>query len=120
MIVRLEALAAELAARGWSASVHAAGGREPSLHVRNPHPGAAALSEHVYVPQQRLLARHHRTPGHPVARAARRTGQIAVMAGGRFRDQDGSRSLAAAKWRGGCPVRVPGERGFHDGCDFGG
>jgi hypothetical protein len=47
-IVRLDALAAELAARGWTARVCAPPSRAPSLYARNPEPGAAALSEHIY------------------------------------------------------------------------
>ncbi|HUZ25587.1 MAG TPA: hypothetical protein VMV07_17655 [Streptosporangiaceae bacterium] len=45
---RLEALAAELTARGWAARLHTPPGRPPSLHTHNPEPGAAALAEHVY------------------------------------------------------------------------
>jgi hypothetical protein len=45
---RLDALADELAALGWTTQLHAAPGRTPSLHARNPEPGAAALSEHIY------------------------------------------------------------------------
>jgi hypothetical protein len=48
VIARLEDLAAELAARGWTARVHAPRGQIPSLHARNPEPGASALSEHIY------------------------------------------------------------------------
>jgi hypothetical protein len=47
-IARLDALAAELAAHGWTTRLHAQRGRAPSLHARNPEPGAAALSEHIY------------------------------------------------------------------------
>lgn len=47
-IGRLDALADALAAHGWAARVHAPRGRMPSLHARNPEPGAAALSEHIY------------------------------------------------------------------------
>lgn len=47
-IARLEALATELAARGWISRVHAPQGRPPSLHTRNPELGAAALSEYIY------------------------------------------------------------------------
>ena len=48
VIVRLDALAAELAALGWASAVRAPHGRVPSLHARNPEPGAAALSEDIY------------------------------------------------------------------------
>lgn len=54
-IARLEALATELAARGWTTRLHAPRGQSPSLHTRNPEPGAAALSEHIYA--------HPRTDG---------------------------------------------------------
>lgn len=47
-IARLDALAAELSAHGWTTRVHAPAGRNPSLHARNPEPGAVALSEHIY------------------------------------------------------------------------
>ena len=47
-ITRLEALAAEIAARGWTTRVDATRGRPPSLLAQNPEPGAAALSEHIY------------------------------------------------------------------------
>lgn len=42
------ALAAELTAHGWTTRLHAPHGRTPTLHARNPEPGAAALSEHIY------------------------------------------------------------------------
>ncbi len=45
---RLDALAAELAARGWTSRLDTPPGRTPSLYARNPEPGAAMLSEHVY------------------------------------------------------------------------
>jgi len=48
MITRLDALAAALTAHGWTARLHAPRGRTPSLHARNPEPGAAALSEDIY------------------------------------------------------------------------
>lgn len=44
----LSALAAELEAYGWSASLQAKRGGAPSLHARNPVPGAGALSEHIH------------------------------------------------------------------------
>jgi hypothetical protein len=47
-VTRLEALAAELNARGWRAWVDASPGGPPRLHARNPEPSAAALSEQVY------------------------------------------------------------------------
>jgi hypothetical protein len=47
-ITRLEALAAELDARGWPAWVDTPSGQPPRLHARNPEPGAAALNEQVY------------------------------------------------------------------------
>ena len=43
----LEALAGELAARGWIVRLHATG-RLPRLYVRNPAPGAGGLSEYIY------------------------------------------------------------------------
>lgn len=48
MIARLNVLAAELAAQGWTARLSTPRGRPPSLHAVNPEPGAAALSEHIY------------------------------------------------------------------------
>jgi hypothetical protein len=48
MIARLSALAAELAAQGWTARLSTPRGRAPSLHALNPEPGAAALSEYIY------------------------------------------------------------------------
>ena len=48
MTARLEALATQLAVHGWAARLDAPPGRVPSLHARNPAPGAAALSEHIY------------------------------------------------------------------------
>jgi hypothetical protein len=45
---RLDALAAELAGHGWSASVQAPRGGLPRLLARNPVPGARALSETVH------------------------------------------------------------------------
>jgi hypothetical protein len=47
-VTHLEALAAELAARGWPARLDAPPGRLPSLHAANPEPGAAALAEYIY------------------------------------------------------------------------
>ena len=47
-IARLDALAAELAAHGWTTRLDAMSGRIPSLLARNPTPGATALSEHIY------------------------------------------------------------------------
>ncbi|HUY48670.1 MAG TPA: hypothetical protein VMV92_23625 [Streptosporangiaceae bacterium] len=47
-ITRLNTLAAELAARGWPTRLDVPAGRAPSLHTRNPEPGAAALSEDIY------------------------------------------------------------------------
>src|SRR5215471_6598458 len=44
----LEALGEELSSFGWTARVHAPSGKPPSLYARNPEPGAAALSEHIY------------------------------------------------------------------------
>lgn len=55
VISRLDALNAELTALGWTARIRTPLGRRPSLYVRNPEPGAAALSEHVYA--------HPRTDG---------------------------------------------------------
>lgn len=53
IISRLESLAAALAAAGWPARLEEPAGRLPSLHVRNPEPGAAALSEHIYAQPRR-------------------------------------------------------------------
>ena len=50
-IARPEALATELAACGWTARVHAPRGQPPSMHTRNPEPGAAALSEQIHAPR---------------------------------------------------------------------
>jgi hypothetical protein len=49
IIARLNALAAEMSAHGWTASVREPRGKPARLHARNPEPGAAALSEHIYV-----------------------------------------------------------------------
>jgi hypothetical protein len=53
ILARLEALAAELAALGWPAGLDEPPGRLPSLHVRNPEPGARALAEHIYAQPRR-------------------------------------------------------------------
>jgi hypothetical protein len=45
---QLDALASELASRGWTTRMDQPPGRLPSLHVRNPDPGASALSEYIY------------------------------------------------------------------------
>ena len=47
-IDRLDALATELSARGWAASLRRTRGRPPCLHTRNPEPGAGALAEDIY------------------------------------------------------------------------
>jgi hypothetical protein len=47
-IARLDALAAELLALGWTAQVRKLPGRPEGLRVQNPVPGAAALSEDIY------------------------------------------------------------------------
>jgi hypothetical protein len=47
-IAHLEALEAELGKAGWPARLETAFNRVPSLYVRNPAPGAEALSNHVY------------------------------------------------------------------------
>ena len=47
-ITLLQELAAELAAHGWTARVDESRGGPPSLHTRNPEPGAALLAERVY------------------------------------------------------------------------
>jgi hypothetical protein len=47
-VARLTALAAELDGYGWTASMQAKRGGPPSLHARNPVPGAGALSEHIH------------------------------------------------------------------------
>ena len=44
----LDALAAELSARGWTSRVRRLPGRLPGLRVVNPEPGASALSEDIY------------------------------------------------------------------------
>jgi hypothetical protein len=44
----LDALAAELSARGWSSRVRTVPGRVPGLRAVNPEPGASALSEDIY------------------------------------------------------------------------
>ncbi len=44
----LNALAAELSARGWTSRVRTLPGRLPGLRVLNPEAGAAALSEDIY------------------------------------------------------------------------
>jgi hypothetical protein len=48
VIAMLESLGTELDAAGWPARLHLAPGRAPALFVRNPEPGAAALSETIY------------------------------------------------------------------------
>ena len=45
---RLDELAGELAALGWSAEVRTASGKLPWLRARNPEPGALVLSENIY------------------------------------------------------------------------
>ncbi len=47
-VARLEALAGELAERGWKARLEAPPGRLPSVYAGNPVPGAAVLSERIY------------------------------------------------------------------------
>jgi hypothetical protein len=47
-LTRLEALAGELAARGWTTHLRTPYGQTPSLYVQNPNPGAAMLCEHIY------------------------------------------------------------------------
>jgi hypothetical protein len=47
-IGRLDALAGELAACGWTSVVQTPRGKLPRLHARNPDPEAAALSEIVF------------------------------------------------------------------------
>lgn len=47
-ITRLDALATELNNQGWTTRLHTPYGRLPKLHARNPEPGAAALSEHIF------------------------------------------------------------------------
>ncbi len=44
----LDALAAELSARGWPSRVRTVPGRVPGLRAVNPEPGAGALSEDIY------------------------------------------------------------------------
>lgn len=48
ILARLDALAAELAVRGWTTRVKAPRSDFPSLYARNPEPGALALPEHIY------------------------------------------------------------------------
>ncbi len=45
---RLNALAAELGAHGWTATVQSKRGGPPTLHARNPVREARALSEHIH------------------------------------------------------------------------
>jgi hypothetical protein len=47
-ITRLEALAGELAARGWIARLYTPAEQTPSLYVQNPGPGAAMLCDYIY------------------------------------------------------------------------
>jgi hypothetical protein len=47
-LTRLEALASELAARGWIARLHTPPGQIPALYVQNPDAEAAALCEYIY------------------------------------------------------------------------
>jgi hypothetical protein len=53
ILARLESLAAALAVLGWPAGLDEPPGRLPSLHVRNPGPGAGALAEHIYAQPRR-------------------------------------------------------------------
>ncbi|HEX5293222.1 MAG TPA: hypothetical protein VFX25_30485 [Streptosporangiaceae bacterium] len=48
VITMLENLGTELHAAGWTTRLRVTPGRAPALFVRNPEPGAAALSEHIY------------------------------------------------------------------------
>jgi hypothetical protein len=48
VIAMLERLGAGLAAAGWITRPQVTPGRAPALFVKNPEPGAAALSEHIY------------------------------------------------------------------------
>jgi hypothetical protein len=45
---RLNELAAELSALGWTAEVRSPSGKLPWLRARNPEPGALVLSENIY------------------------------------------------------------------------
>lgn len=47
-IHRLNALAAELSARGWTADVSTPRGKRPRVRARNPEPGAGVLCEDIY------------------------------------------------------------------------
>ena len=47
-IAMLANLGTELDAAGWTTRLQVTPGRAPALYVRNPEPGAAALSEHIY------------------------------------------------------------------------
>ena len=51
VITQLDALAAELAGRGWAARLEEPPRRLPRLHVQNP--AAPALSEYVYAKPRR-------------------------------------------------------------------
>jgi hypothetical protein len=48
VISMLEKLGTTLDAAGWTTRLQVTPGRAPALYVRNPEPGAAALSEHIY------------------------------------------------------------------------
>lgn len=48
VISMLEKLGTTLDAAGWTTRLQVTPGRAPALFVRNPEPGAAALSEHIY------------------------------------------------------------------------
>ncbi len=45
---RLNELATELSALGWTTEVRSPSGKLPWLHARNPEPGALVLSENIY------------------------------------------------------------------------
>lgn len=69
VIDRLDALATELAAHGWTSRLRTPRGRMPSLHARNPVPGAAALSEQIFV--QPLATVPGRIGGHGQSQSPR-------------------------------------------------
>ena len=47
-IARLQELADELRAHGWTATLQTSANRAPCLYVRNPETGARALAERIY------------------------------------------------------------------------
>ena len=79
IVARLDALAEELAARGWASSVQAPNGRLPRLHARNPVPGAGALSEDIFAQPRADGTWVYWWPwAQPIAEAADRTAEVIV------------------------------------------